>query len=99
MNLTRCARAVLCVQLDGSVSDDSEDGGSGRGGGGGGGGTDGVMVMPQSRPVAESEVAESDLTEAQKDVHFWAKQNNFKQIQSRVNKGTSVNAKDEEGRT
>lgn len=80
--------------IDGSVSDSEEEGSRGSNGG-----TDGVMVMPQSRPVVESEVAEADLTDAQKDVHFYAKQNNFKQIQTKVAKGADINAKDEEGRT
>ena len=67
--------------------------------GGGGGGADGAMIMPQSRPIVEDEIAAADLPEAAKDLHFWAKQNDLAQIRARVNKGTDVNARDEEGRT
>lgn len=67
--------------------------------GGGGGGADGAMIMPQSRPIVEDEIAAADLPEAAKDLHFWAKQNDLAQIRARVNKGADVNARDEEGRT
>jgi acyl-CoA-binding protein len=79
-------------------SSDDEEGGKKKGGGGGAGG-DGAMIMPQSRPIGEVEVAVADLPEALKDVHLWAKQGDLAQMKARIDKGVSVNARDEEGRT
>ena len=76
------------------MSNDSDDES-----GGGGGGADGAMIMPQSRPVGEAEVAISELSADEKQIWFYAGQNNVKAIKEWIAKGVSVNAKDEEGRT
>jgi len=78
------------------ADDDSDDEGDKKGGGAGG---DGAMIMPQSRPIAEAEVPLSELPEALKDVHLWAKQGALAQLKARLAQGVSVNARDEEGRT
>lgn len=78
------------------VDNDSDDEG---GKGGGGDATDGAMIMPQSRPIVEAEVAESELSASQKHIWFAAGKNDLPAIKAWIAKGVSVNAKDEEGRT
>jgi len=68
-------------------------------GGGGGGGTGGAMMHPQSRPIEEEEVPESDVPDAQKDIAFYAKLNRPNMIRQLIEKGESVDKKDEEGMT
>lgn len=77
------------------VAVDSDD----ESGGGGGGGSNGAMIMPQSRPIAEDEVPEAEMDPNQKHIWHYAGQNNIEKVKEFIQNGVSVNEKDDEGRT